>query len=257
VIQSVPSRHRSHEIGPAEIIAHRGTPRDHPENSLPGFSRALALGADGIELDVHLTADGVAVVHHDPALHDSIPAGNPRPRIRDLTAAELRGHSLAPGVPIPTLAEVLNLVADRAVVYVEIKAPESEPAVLRCIADATTRCAVHSFDHRVALLAARIADEHGGKGSVRQAGAIPTGILSASYLIDPASALRAARARDYWQQWELIDTDLVAKVHEAGGRVIAWTVNDVSDARRLHEMGVDAICTDVCGVLVTAGIGGR
>ena len=52
-----------------EIIAHRGTPRELPENSLPGFARALEAGAQGIELDVHLTADGVVVVHHDPVLH--------------------------------------------------------------------------------------------------------------------------------------------------------------------------------------------
>lgn len=86
---------------------------------------------------------------------------------------------------------------------------------------------------------------------------MPTGILSASYLIDPAAALRAARARDYWQQWELIDAELVARIHGAGGRVVAWTVNEAADARRLQQMGVDAICTDVCGKLIPAVDGSR
>jgi glycerophosphoryl diester phosphodiesterase len=225
-----------------EIIAHRGTPRDHPENSLPGFRHALELGADGIELDVHLTADGVVVVHHDPVL----PAGRSGQGfpIRDLTATELRGHPLAPGVSIPTLAEVLTLVRDRAVVYVEVKASAAVDAVLARIAASPARCAIHGFDHRVALRAAQATDATGHP--------IPTGILSASYLIEPAAALRAAHARDYWQQWELIDEPLVTQIHAARGRVIAWTVNDPSVARGLVDMGVDAICTDVVGTIRTA-----
>jgi glycerophosphoryl diester phosphodiesterase len=243
------SRDRTTQPDQVEIIAHRGTPREYPENSLPGFHRALELGASGIELDVHLTADGVVVVHHDPALHMTPVDPGPPPRIRELTAAELRRHVLAPGVPIPTLSEALDVVAGRATVYVEIKAPQAEPVVLRSIASTATRCAIHGFDHRVAL---RVAQTTAAQAN---GGAVPTGILSASYLIDPVGALHAARARDYWQQWELIDEDLVSQIHDAGGRVIAWTVNAVSDARRLRDIGVDAICTDVCGELVAARIG--
>src|SRR6185437_6485961 len=92
-----------------EIIAHRGTPRELPENSLPGFARAIEAGAHGIELDVHLTADGVVVVHHDPVLRSTAADGSGG-RISDCTLAELRRHPLAPGVPIPTLAEALDLV---------------------------------------------------------------------------------------------------------------------------------------------------
>src|SRR6476620_5804061 len=87
-----------------EIIAHRGLPHEHPENSLEGFAAALALGVDAIELDVHLTADGVPVVHHDPTLGRPS-AGSPldgRP-IAALTLAELRTHRLADGGGVPTL----------------------------------------------------------------------------------------------------------------------------------------------------------
>ena len=229
-----------------EIIAHRGTPRQHPENSLPSFRHALELGADGIELDVHLTSDDAVVVHHDPALtgRNSAP-GAPAPRIRELTLAELRTHVLAPGVPVPTLDEVLSLVGSRAVVYIEIKAPNAEQAVMRCVTASSVRCAVHSFDHRVARRVAQLESAPGTRP-------LPTGILSASYLIEPLAALRAARARDYWQQWDLIDEALVTAVHGAGGRVVAWTVNDITEARRLAQMGVDGLCTDVCGALAEA-----
>lgn len=206
---------------------------------MPGFQRALEIGADAIELDVHLTADGVVVVHHDPILRafpSDIP-GTPL-AIRELPARALRDRPLDRGVPIPTLAEVLELVGDRAAVYVEVKAAEAEGATLECIQASRARCAVHAFDHRVALRVATLAP------------AVPAGILLDSYLIEPEAALRSSHARDYWQRWELIDADLVARVHSAGGRVIAWTVNDVGAARALQALGVDGICTDVCGTLL-------
>jgi glycerophosphoryl diester phosphodiesterase len=242
-------RHASTRPDRVEIIAHRGTPREFPENSLPGFARALDLGADGIELDVQLTADGIPVIHHDGAVHVRMGGtGGSGPRIQDMTARELGGHVLAPGVPIPTLAETLALVGTRAIVYVEIKASDAERQVLHCIGASRAACAVHSFDHRVSLRTTRILAE----GAHGDPAATPTGILLASYLIDPEHALQAARARDYWQQSDLIDADLLDRVHAAGGRVIAWTVNDPAEARRLRHMGVDAICTDVCGVLQEA-----
>src|SRR5438045_8084269 len=107
-----------------EIIAHRGLPRAHPENSLPGFAAALALGVDGIELDVQLTADGVPVVHHDPQPGRPAVDGAPLSgrSIDSLTHAELAAHELSPGVGVPTLDEVLALVDGRATLYVEVKA---------------------------------------------------------------------------------------------------------------------------------------
>ncbi len=243
------SHTRSPRVDRPEIIAHRGTPRTHPENSLPGFRYALDLGVDAIELDVHLTADGVVVVHHDPLLHGSAEhTPGRRTPIRALTASELAAHPLAPGVPIPTLASVLALVNGRAVVYVEVKAPQAERAVLRCIGESVTPCAIHGFDHRIALRVSRMVDEDHSLPTGRVG--VATGILSASYLIDPVAALHAARARDYWQQCDMIDDELVSRIHAAAGRVIAWTVNEVDDARRLAAMGVDGICTDVCGRLV-------
>lgn len=211
-----------------EIIAHRGAPRQHPENTLPSFRQALAWGADGIELDVRLTRDAVVVVHHDPA-----PRAPGAPLLSTLTADELRRYQPAPGVEIPTLEAVLAAVGGQAIVYVEIKDPGIEENVLAVLARSPTRCAVHGFDHRVARRFASLAPQ------------IPTGALMSSYLVDPAAALRAAGARDWWQEWPFIDRLLVDRIHDAGGRVIAWTVNDPSTARSLADMGVDGICTDV------------
>lgn len=222
-----------------EIVAHRGTPREHPENSLPGFARALAIGVDAIELDVHLTADGVPVVHHDPVLGPGVGVGAGR-ALAALALADLRSAALAPGIGVPTLAEVLDLAAARATIYVEVKAEGAERAVAAAVAPLGPAAPVHSFDHRVARDVRALSPT------------TPVGVLSTSYLVDTVAAMRAAGARDLWQHWPMIDAALVDAAHAAGGRVVAWTVNDVPIARRLAAMGVDGICTDLPGEIGAA-----
>src|SRR6266404_41848 len=107
-----------------ERISHRGAHQTLPENSIPAFLRAIELGADAIELDVHATSDGVVIVHHDPAVTSP---GVATARLVDLTASELSRFPLAHDIEIPTLGAVLNAIGDRAKVYVEIKALDVEP----------------------------------------------------------------------------------------------------------------------------------
>src|ERR1043165_6207 len=89
-----------------ERIGHRGAPRRYLENTTPSFQEALRLGADAIELDVHVTADGVPVVHHDPVLSARVaPSSLVRKQIGSLDAAAVAGVDLGAGSRIPTLAE--------------------------------------------------------------------------------------------------------------------------------------------------------
>src|SRR6185503_16073460 len=108
---------------PFERIGHRGAPREYPENTLPAFERAIELGADAIELDVHVTADGVPVVHHDPDVR-----AEPRRALAQMTWSEVARVHLAPGIAIPSLEQVLAAVGNRAMVYVELKGSNSERA---------------------------------------------------------------------------------------------------------------------------------
>lgn len=146
---------------------------------------------------------------------------------------------LADGIRVPTLAEVLDAVGDAALVYVEIKATNIEPLVVRCIREARTTCAVHSFDHRVVQNVNKIFP------------AIRTGILETARQVDPTAALRATGAKALWQEVGSIDEDLVARTHAAGARVIAWTANDAAQWKTLNAMRVDAICTDRIGDLAS------
>jgi glycerophosphoryl diester phosphodiesterase len=229
---TLPRMGRDSSARPARI-GHRGAPREYPENTLPSFTRALELGADGVELDVHATRDGVVVVHHDPVPRAATPHPAMAGRaIADLTHDQLRTFIVGPGIGIPTLAEVLSLVGGAAIVYVELKGAGIERQVVDVIRASTARCAVHSFDHAAIARTRTLAP------------GLRRGLLFSRRPRDPAAAMDAAGASDAWPEWPLIDREFVASVRRVGGAVIAWTVNDPAAARRLAAMGVDGICTD-------------
>ena len=215
-----------------EVIGHRGSPRDHRENTLASFRRAFDVGANAVELDVHGTVDGAIVIHHDPVTNSRSGESGRRLTIAESTLASVRDVPIADG-PIPRLDELIATVPASDTVYIEVKAKGIEEAVVSIIRATVKRCAVHSFDHRVARRVRDIAPE------------IPVGILQTSYPVDPIRPMRDAGARDLWQHWELVDESLIERVHADGGRVIAWTVNDVEIARRLIPWGIDGICSDV------------
>ena len=219
-------RHRIERIG------HRGAPREYPENTLPAFERAIERGADAIELDVHVTADGVPVVHHDADVRPHGGLASASRALAQMTWQEVARVELAPGITIPSLQQVLAAVGDRAMVYVELKGSDAERATLDVITAARTRCAVHSFDHGAIIRAARLAP------TVRR------GILFDAYPQDVDAAMRDTAALDVWPEWTLIDEPLVERVHARGGHVIAWTVNATTAAEQLVRLGVDGLCGD-------------
>jgi glycerophosphoryl diester phosphodiesterase len=208
------------------VIAHRGASGYEYENSRAAFRRAVMLDADGVELDVHSTRDGGIVVHHDP----EIPGVGP---ISGLSLSEARQLRIPNGEQLPLLSEILDLVGNREV-WVEVKSlPALHDTRLLEVLDrgpAPERYAVHSFDHRIVY---RLGEE---RPSLRR------GILLSAYLRDPVAVMRAVGATTLWQEWQQVDLELVTQVHEAGGTVIAWTVNELGDLDRMVRLGVDGLC---------------
>jgi glycerophosphoryl diester phosphodiesterase len=218
------------------LVAHRGAPRERPENTLPSFLRALELGADGIELDVHRSSDGVLIVHHDEVPRAVASSGKlTGRRIDSLTFDQLQGFSVGGSALIPTLCEVLAMVKGRARLFIELKGARTEEGVIAAIrgSSAPESCAVHSFDHAAVRRVHEMAPE------------IRCGILFDRAPVDVSASMRESGALDVWQQWALVDAGLVDAVHALGGRVIPWTVNRPEAARALAALGVDAICTDL------------
>ena len=208
------------------VIAHRGASGYEYENSRAAFRRAVMLDADGVELDVHSTSDGGIVVHHD---HEIAGAGP----ISRLSLVEARQLRIPNGEQLPLLAEILDLVGSRDV-WVEIKSlPAAHDQRLLDILDhgpAPERYAVHSFDHRIVY---RL-------GEARPA--LRRGILLSAYLRDPIAEMQAVGATTLWQEWQQVDQELVTRVHDSGGAVIAWTVNEAGDLDRMVRLGVDGLC---------------
>lgn len=207
------------------IIAHRGASAYELENTLAAFRKAVALGADGVELDVHTTMDGAFVVHHDDEVHGR--------HIADHSLADLRERPLSNGEVLPTLEEAFTAIGPDVDVYVEVKSlPEAHQGAFLKALTRTTNVHVHSFDHRLIL---RLVSARPG---------LSAGVLSASYPLDPVPQVRAAGANTLWQHRELVDAPLVAQAHADSVTVITWTVNRPADARRLAALGVDGLCTD-------------
>ena len=215
-----------------EAISHRGLRTAAPENSIPAFLAALDAGAEGIELDVHTSADGVVYVHHD---FDFVAAEGERLQFAMSDSREIDKARLEGDVVIPRLDALLEAVARRGRVYIEIKARGIENDVMRCLRRhfvGYDNYAVHSFDHRIV------------KRMLELIPSVRTGILQVAYPIDSCAVMRSAGASDLWQHADFIDERLVADVKSCGGRIIAWTPNDEMQWKRLTDLGVDGICTD-------------
>ena len=212
------------------VIAHRGWSARAPENTLEAFALAAACGADGVELDVHETADGGFVVHHDPDLPDgSLIAGLPQ--------FAVAGRNGKAGAPVPLLSEVLSLLAEQMSggrLYVEVKGMRSWErlrSVLR-IYHGALRLEVQSFE--LPLLAMVAADP--GRNRV--------GLIANEPGDDPASLLRGAGARTLSLRHTAVTASVADRVHAAGFHLAAWTVNDPGRAVELAKLGVDALVGD-------------
>ena len=210
------------------VIAHRGASGVEYENSLAAFKKAGTLGADGIELDIHATTDGVLIVHHDPAIGGTVIARS--------TAADIATLKLPNGEPVPTLAQAFAAAGPRLRVYVEVKTlPPQFDGQLFAAMDAGPNpagYAVHAFDHRII------------QRLRRQRPKLSAGVLSASYLEDNVAPVRAAGAQVLWEDQAMIDPALVEEVQDAGFGIIAWTPNETADLTRLATQHVDGLCTN-------------
>lgn len=210
------------------VIAHRGASGFATENSLAAFRAARDLGADAVELDIHATADGALVVHHDEMIGPH--------HVAHCSLAEARAHLLANGEPIPTLDEALRAIHPDMTAFIEVKslAPRHDETLFRLFdrSPAPHKVAVHAFDHRIVH---RLGE---------QRPTLNRGVLSASYPVHPVRCMEDADASVLWQQWKHVDEALLEAVHGAGMQVYVWTVDDPEQIRRLLAMGVDGLCTN-------------
>lgn len=237
------------------MIGHRGAAAHAPENTLLSFGRALEHGAEALELDVHLSADGVPVVHHDATL-DRTTSG--RGLVAAHTVAELRrldagarfsrdGGRSHPfrgrGVTIPTLDEVLAAFPAVPLV-VEIKTAAASPAV-RAVLErhgGAARCVVASFDER-ALDVFRGTPFAIGATQRDVARLLLAASLGASRL-PAAPSYHVASVPHRWRGLPLPAGRFARLLREWGRTVHVWTVDDPRNAAALWRAGVQGVISN-------------
>jgi glycerophosphoryl diester phosphodiesterase len=224
------------------VFAHRGGSALKPENTIEAFDHGMALGADGLELDVHLSRDGVVVVHHDRTLDRTTTLRGPiaMRRADELYAAR-----------VPALAEVLGRYRDARII-IEMKASSSElaRAVVELLrrADAVERVCLGSFGRRmmreVRALEPRVATS-AAREEVRWA-------LYRSWCRWPVSHVGYAgyQVPELAGRTRVVSPRFVEEAHAAGLGVQVWTVDTAEHARRLLGWGVDALITDRPDIIV-------
>ncbi|MCI0155402.1 glycerophosphodiester phosphodiesterase [Leifsonia shinshuensis] len=231
------------------IIAHRGLATEAPENTLLAFLKALSAGATHVETDVHCSADGVAVISHDPDL--SRVAGR-SVRVEQLTMPELRRIPLGHGQSLPSLAEALDAFPE-ARFNIDIKDERAAAPTAAAIlaARATDRVLLTSFS--AARRAAAAAALSGVAVSPSVSEFLPAlvgaklGVRSlTARALRPFAAVQIPERRG---PLRLVTPRTVRAVHQAGAELHVWTVDDVPTMTRLLDLGVDGIVTNRCDLL--------
>ncbi len=255
-----------------DLQGHRGARGHAPENTLPGFERALALGVDTLELDVGVTSDGVVVIHHDRRLNPDLardPDGGwiaaPGPTIHSLTYAQLQRYDVGrirpgseyakqfahqkaiDGTRIPRLADLFELAAASGVRFnIETKlsaeAPDEtlppEPFARALLAEVRKagverRTTIQSFDFRTLEVVQR------------EAPGIRTAYLTSKKKGETVPRMVHEAGGAIWSpNWRDVDATALAVARQLGVHVICWTVNEPADIARILDMQVDGIISD-------------
>lgn len=244
--------------GWALVVAHRGASAEEAENTREAFQLAVEVGADAVELDVRLTADGVPVVMHDA---DVSRTTDGRGHVAGMSLAEVKRlrirTSTGGATEVPTLREALEAIAGRVAVDIEVKnipwEPGFDPAGSRTV-EATLRVVdeagageviVTSFDPRTIARCRSLAPS------------VPTGLLTTHHVPAP-DAIRFAASEGH--TWVLPPADRVLEAAPAaidaarslGLRLGTWVVDDTEVALGLFRHGIDAVATNDPRALVTA-----
>ena len=228
---------------PCIRIAHRGASGSAPENTLAAFKKAIEIGVDAVELDLHGTADGEAVVIHDPSLD----------RTTDLrgsinqTALETIKHADAGGwfasefvgEPVPTLVEALKCIGGNAIAVLEIKDTTIGGAVVEKIneMDALEQVVIISF-HTSVLREVRALEPR-----------IPTGWLIGNHNCDASPAQLCQQLGQLGSSLlnvnhQLITTAFAYEVQRRGIALWCWTVDDLACMREMKALGVQGITSN-------------
>jgi len=224
-------------------IGHRGAAGTRPENTIISFNRAVELGCDGIEFDIHRTKDGHLVVIHDPTLNRTTTGSG---WVREHTLATIKQldagkwkHAKYAGERVPTLAEVIQQTPSSLKLFIELKAgsihyPGIEAELIQTLKaeGAMERTQISSFDHHGLRLIHELAPQ------------IELGMLFADNPVDPVAMAKACGAQAIHPFYLWVQPPMVMAARAAGLKVNVWTVNDPGPISLLKQLQVDGVMSD-------------
>jgi glycerophosphoryl diester phosphodiesterase len=217
-------------------MAHRGGASEEPENTMPAFANAVAMGYRYLETDVHATTDGVLVAFHDPDL--SRTCGRPG-RIDELPWSDVSTVRVHGREPVPRLEDLLEEFPD-ARVNIDCKADSAVSALVACVrrTGSAPRICIGAFsDRRLLRLRGMLGPDvctslgPAQLASLRMFGVAPGG----------GQCVQAPVRRG---RLPVADATLVRRAHRAGLQVHVWTIDERAEMQRLLDLGVDGIMTD-------------
>jgi len=232
-----------------KVIAHRGSSKQAPENTMAAFELALAQGADGIEIDVQFTRDGKLIILHDEYIDRTSNGYGP---VSSYTLEELRAFHFSAGFeekypqqPIPELHQLLTLLAQRDVLLnIELKNsivpyPGLEEQVIAALKtyNMLEKTILSSFNHKSLYHVKELCPQ------------LPTGLLYSAVLYDAAAYARYCKADAIHPYYISVAPDDYVKCAESGIAVNVWTVDDPEQMLACAQYGASGIitnCPDVC-----------
>lgn len=217
------------------IIAHRGASAEAPENTISAFALAAEQGADGVELDVQLSADGVPFVIHDK---DVARTTNGQGQVSRLTREQLGALDAGDGRSVPTLDQVFELFGPSLLYNVELKT--GLLADKNLAAAVAERIEGHQLEERVLVSSFSLS-------AVRQARRLlsprtPVALIRMDKWMRLGHSFVASKA-DH-PHYSLVDEQFMTWANQNGLMVNVWTVDDPAEAQRLTRLGVQGIITN-------------
>ena len=230
-----------------KVIAHRGLSQQYPENTKPAYQAALSQHIDMLEIDLHMTKDGVLVGIHDDTIDRT---SNGKGAIKELTLEALRSFNFSrqsdftENVSIMTFDEILTLCKNYSkTLLIEVKKPKNYPNIgeqiiqkLKNHAFPTNRVIIQSFDQTfIQQMAETVPYMHYG-----------VLISKRKYWLKQPTFSEIAKYADYVNpNYQLLNKKFIARAHAVGLKIMPYTVNDSQTAKKLIQLGVDGVITDI------------
>tara|TARA_B100001093_G_C26820301_1_gene1011586 strand:+ start:743 stop:1477 length:735 start_codon:yes stop_codon:yes gene_type:complete len=231
-----------------ELWAHRGS-HSHSglvENTLPAFEQALREGAFGIELDVHLSADGIPIVFHDETL-DRLTQDGLKIPIAAVSSIDLASIALVGNAFIPTLADVLDLIGGQIPVNIELKDGVAVAAVSNVLKDLSyANALISSFDARAIAVAASMRPDLERAWISGDESSHPSWQYANWY---PLEVLQRTQSTRWHTHGAFVRPSITSALARVGISTYVWTVNDLAYLARMEAHGVVGVFTDYPGLM--------